>query len=78
MRHLIAIIAVGVAPSIVLAQGEKRYEVIKDSVRVSKAYAQQVGNTDQTEIVIDVKFKLKALGDEGVLALASALAARGS
>ena len=44
---------------------QERYEVLKDSVRVSKAYAQQIGNTDRTEIVIDVKFKLKALSESG-------------
>src|SRR5882757_3884796 len=65
MRHLIAILVLVLAQGVVLGQGEKRYEVLKDSVRVSKAYAQQVGNTDRTEIVIDVKFKLKALTESG-------------
>jgi len=39
--------------------------ILKDSVRVSKAYAQQIDNTDRTEIVIDVQFQAQALSDSG-------------
>ena len=65
MRHLIAILAFLLTHSVVLAQGEKRYEILKDSVQVSKAYARPIGNSDRTEIVIDVKFKLKSLTESG-------------
>ncbi len=43
------------------AQGERRYEIVKDSVRVSKAYARDNQETGKSEIVIDVSFRLEVL-----------------